>query len=87
MNAVYSLVFYVEVLWHSVKSNPVFVAFSSAFLGALGDSVFDVAQTGHFDFSAAGVHKLIAAAIGSGVIAVVHLYRPTPEKTPNPNHT
>jgi hypothetical protein len=68
----------VQGLWAKLKSNPYFVAAEGAFLGAIGDTIFDELQTGHIDTSATGWHKMLMAGVGSAAVAVRALYKPAP---------
>lgn len=68
-------------LWNSVKSNPIFVAGSSAFVGAAVSAVQDELASGKIDFTRGGVNKLTGYAVTAGVAAVIHLYRPKPKPT------
>ncbi len=73
-------VFLVRQLWLQVRSNPIFVAFSGFFVGAIGNSLDDQLRGGHVDLSQAGLHKLLIASGVSALIAVIHLYRPAPNQ-------
>ncbi len=68
--------------WNSVRSNPIFVTFSSAFVGALISALQDELASGHIDWTRAGVNKLTGYAVTAGVAAIVHLYRPSPGQNP-----
>jgi hypothetical protein len=70
---------FLKQLWLSVRSNPYFVAAYSAAGGAVVDLLYDELQTGQMDFSRAGIHKLLTAAGGAVLVALMHLYRPAPQ--------
>ena len=72
---------FVKNLWAGVRSNPVFVAFSSAATGAIISAVQDGLSMGHIDYTRAGLNKLTGYAVTAGIAAVVHLYRPHPNAT------
>jgi len=71
------------VLWKTLRSNPVFVAFSASAAGAAVSFIQDEFERGRLDFSTQGLHKLGGYAFAAGVAAVVHLYRPSPGTNPN----
>lgn len=68
-------------IWLTVRSNAYFVGAYSAAAGAIADVVYDELQTGHVDVTSAGIHKLLTAAGGATLVALVHLYRPVPPKS------
>src|SRR5271168_1706273 len=68
----------VKLLWQKLRSNPTFVAISGLFFGAVGDSVFEELQTGKLDLSRAGVHRILASAVGTAFVAWWHLHQPAP---------
>jgi hypothetical protein len=67
-----------QALWNKVKSNPVFVAVSSAVVGALVSEIQDEMASGKVDWTRAGLNKLTGYAVTAGVAALIHLYRPNP---------
>ncbi len=64
--------------WNSLKSNPVFVAVSSATVGAVVSGVQDELASGKIDFTRSGWNKLAGYALTAAIAALVHLYRPSP---------
>ena len=78
-NALASLV----KIWKSVRSNPVFVAVSSAAAGAVASAIQDELASGRIDWTRAGVNKLAGLAVTAAIAAVVHLYRTAPGANPN----
>ena len=74
---------FLVALWKTVRSNPVFVAISSAVGGTILDYLDDGFRSGHIDFSPAGFHKLYLVAVGAIIFALAHLYRPAPGANPN----
>jgi hypothetical protein len=66
------------ILWNSVKSNPVFVAVSSASVGAIVSGVQDEMASGKIDWTRGGINKLAGYAVTAGIAALIHLYRPSP---------
>ena len=70
-------------VWKSVRSNPVFVAVSSAAIGAIVSGLQDELASGRIDWSHSGINKLLGYALTAGIAALVHLYRPSPGSTPN----
>jgi hypothetical protein len=79
MNALLS---YLKAIWLTVRSNPVFVAVSSAVVGAIVSGVQDEAASGHIDWTRAGLNKLAGYAVTAAIAALVHLYRTPPGATP-----
>jgi hypothetical protein len=73
---------FIAQLWKSVRSNPVFVAVSSAAGGAVVSGIQDEMASGHIDWTRAGINKLTGYAVTAAVAALVHLYRPAPGATP-----
>jgi hypothetical protein len=73
---------FVKQLWQSVRSNPLFVAASSAAVGAVVSSLQDELASGHIDWTRAGWNKLMGYAFTAAIAAVVHLYRTAPGATP-----
>jgi hypothetical protein len=69
-------------LWKSVRSNPVFVAVSSAMVGAVVSAVQDEMASGKIDFTRGGINKLTGYAVTAAIAALVHLYRPNPPSKP-----
>lgn len=74
---------FIKQLWASVRSNPIFVAGSSAAVGAIVSGLQDELASGHIDWTRAGWNKLMGYAITAAVAAVVHLYRAAPGANPN----
>ena len=70
-------------VWGKVRSNPFFVAASSAFVGALVSGIQDELASGKIDFTRAGWNKLMGYAFTAAIAALVHLYRPTPGAPPS----
>jgi len=66
----------------AVRSNPVFVAASSAAAGAVASMVQDELASGHIDWTRGGLNKLCGLAFTAALAAVVHLYRPRPSDLP-----
>ena len=81
---------WLKQIWNAVKSNPVFVVASTAFVGAIVSMIQDEMASGKVDWTRSGLNKLMGYAFGMAVAAVVHLYRPAPNPTvpasfpPNP---
>jgi len=73
---------FLKQLWASVRSNPFFVAASSAAAGAVASVVQDELASGHIDWSRGGINKLTGLAVTAALAAVVHLYRATPGSNP-----
>jgi hypothetical protein len=73
----------IKAIWRSVRSNPLFVAFSSAATGAIVSTLQDELASGRIDWTRAGINKLTGYAITAGIFAVVHLYRTPPGSNPN----
>jgi hypothetical protein len=67
--------------WNAIKSNPVFVAVSSAAVGAIVSGVQDEMASGKLDWSRGGINKLTGYAVTAAIAALVHLYRPQPNPT------
>jgi hypothetical protein len=67
-----------QAAWNSVKSNPVFVAVSSAAVGAIVSGIQDELASGRIDWTRGGINKLTGYAVTAGIAALVHLYRPAP---------
>ncbi len=72
---------FIKSLWLSIKSNPIFVAASSAFVGAAVSAIQDELASGKIDWTRAGLNKLFGYAITAGIASLVHLYRPQPNPT------
>ena len=70
-------------LWRSVRSNPYFVAATSAAGGAVASMLHDEYIAGHLDFSPTGLTKLKGAATLAVFVAFWHLYQPVPGSNPN----
>jgi hypothetical protein len=73
---------WLKAVWLTVKSNPVFVAVSSAAAGAIVSAVQDEMASGKIDWTRAGLNKLAGYAVTAAVAALVHLYRTPPGATP-----
>ena len=83
MNPIVSLGLLLRAAWLRVRSNPVFVAVSSAFIGAAGNALYQQANSGAIDLSAAGLRKVALTGAAAALLALMHLYRPVPAQ-PNP---
>lgn len=70
-------------LWRSVRSNPYFVAISSAVVGALVSAIQDEMASGHIDWTRGGLNKLTGYAVTAALAAIIHLYRTPPGVNPN----
>jgi len=68
----------IQELWSKVKSNPVFVAVSSAAVGAVVSGLQDEMASGKVDFTRSGWNKLMGYAFTAAIAALAHLYRPAP---------
>lgn len=73
---------FIKQLWLSVRSNPVFVAVSSAAVGAVVSGIQDEMASGKIDWTRAGINKLTGYAVTAAIAALVHLYRPQPGQPP-----
>jgi hypothetical protein len=73
---------YLQQFWLSVRSNPIFVTASSAFVGAVVSMLQDELASGKIDWTRGGLNKLTGYAVTAAVAAIVHLYRPTPPQPP-----
>jgi hypothetical protein len=71
-------------IWQTVRSNPYFVAGSSAFVGAVVSMLQDEMASGRIDWTRGGLNKLTGYAVTAAIAAVAHLYRPTPGSNPKP---
>lgn len=69
---------FLKQLWHTVKSNPFFVAVSTAICSVVLDFLTDYITKGALDTSPAGMKKLLTVMGIAVATAIVHLYRPTP---------
>jgi len=74
---------FAKQVWLSLRSNPFFVAASSAAVGTIVSAVQDELASGKIDWSRGGVNKLVGYALTAAIAAAVHLYRPAPGSTPN----
>ncbi len=74
---------FLKQLWATVRSNPVFVTVSSAFVGALVSGLQDELASGKIDWTRGGLNKLTGYAVTAAIAALVHLYRPSPGAPPN----
>lgn len=70
-------------IWKSVRSNPIFVAVSSAMTGAVVSAIQDEMASGKIDWTRGGINKLTGYAVTAGIAAIVHLYRPNPPSKPD----
>ena len=70
------------VLWKTLRSNPVFVAFYSAATGAAVSVLQDELASGKIDWTRGGLNKLMGYAVTAGIAAVIHLYTPPPGTNP-----
>ena len=73
---------FLKQLWASVRSNPYFVAASSAAAGAVTSIVQDELASGKIDWTRGGINKLTGLAVTAAIAAVVHLYRASPGCNP-----
>lgn len=73
---------FIKQLWLSVRSNPVFVAVSSAAVGAVVSGIQDEMASGKIDWTRAGINKLTGYAVTAAIAALAHLYRPQPGQPP-----
>ena len=73
---------FAKSIWLTIRSNPIFVAFEGAFIGALGNTLEDELNSGHLDFSDAGVKKLLIHSLVAAFVAIRLLVRPTPNPKP-----
>jgi hypothetical protein len=73
---------FIKQLWASFRSNPFFVAASSAAAGAVASFVQDELASGHIDWTRGGINKLTGLAVTAAIAAVVHLYRTAPGANP-----
>jgi len=70
-----------QEFWNAIKSNPVFVAVSSAAVGAIVSGIQDEMASGKIDWTRGGINKLTGYAVTAAIAALVHLYRPNPNPT------
>jgi hypothetical protein len=70
--------------WLAVRGNPFLVAFEGGVIGALFNFIDEGVNSGSFDLSRHGFHKLLVASLIGGVSAVRLLYRPVPGTNPRP---
>jgi hypothetical protein len=87
MHFLTAFAFWAQGAWLRLRSKPGFVAAYSAALGAIGDGLYQQIGLGYVDFTVAGVRKLFFAGLGAAIVALMHLYRPTPQDAaaaPNP---
>ena len=71
---------FLKKLWATLKSNPIFVAAYSAFVGALVSAAQDELASGKIDWTRGGLNKLMGYAFTAAIAAVVHLYQKPPIK-------
>ena len=76
---------FLKQLWATLKSNPIFVAAYSAFVGALVSAAQDELASGKIDWTRAGINKLTGYAVTAAIAAVAHLYRTPPATPPKEN--
>jgi hypothetical protein len=70
------------VAWLKAQAGkPVFVTIWTLFAGALGKEILTTIQTGRIDLSAKSIQSMVGAAVGTTVIALIHLYLPQPNPT------
>ena len=69
-------------IWASIRSNPMFVTFSSAAVGAVVSMLQDELASGKIDWTRGGLNKLTGYAVTAGLAAVIHLYRTPPGLNP-----
>jgi len=74
----------IKQLWASVRSNPIFVTGSSAFVGAAVSMLQDELASGKIDWTRGGLNKLTGYALTAAIAAIIHLYRPAPGSNPTP---
>jgi hypothetical protein len=75
---------FLKNIWKSVRSNPFFVAGSSAAGGAITSCLQDELASGHIDWTRGGLNKLTGLAVTVAVAGIVHLYRTPPGVNPTP---
>jgi hypothetical protein len=69
---------WIKLFWQRIRSNPIFVVASSAFVGSVVSTVQDELAMGKIDWTRAGLNKLTGYAVTAAVAAIVHLYREKP---------
>jgi hypothetical protein len=62
-------------------SNPFVVTAWTLFAGAFGKELLTTLQTGHVDLSLKSIESMVAAAVSTAAIALLHLYLPQPNPT------
>ena len=70
-----------KALWLKIRSNPIFVVASTAFVGAIVSMLQDELASGKIDWTRGGLNKLMGYAFSTAVAALVHLYRMPPNPT------
>ena len=73
---------FLKQIWQRIRSNPYFVAASSAAAGAVVSMVQDELASGKIDWTRGGLNKLTGCALSAAATAIVHLYRPAPGSNP-----
>lgn len=63
-----------KAIWTKIRTNPILVAFWTAFVGALGEQFLRLANTGSFDWSGKNIVEMLGAASTTAIIALIHLY-------------
>lgn len=74
-----------KAFWLTIRNNPVFVTFWTAFTGALAEQFLNFADSGKMDWTLKGCEKMLIGALVTGGIALAHLYLPKPGTNPNPS--
>lgn len=64
--------------WTWLRSNPYFVAATSALFGALLNGLYQEVQAGSVDWTVKGWESLLSTAAGAVIVALYHLYTKTP---------
>ena len=68
-----------KAIWTTIRTNPILVAFWTAFVGALGEQFLRLASSGSFDWSGKNIVEMASAAATTAIIALIHLYtQPSP---------
>lgn len=62
-------------------ANPYVVTAWTLFAGAFGKELVTTIETGHIDLSPKSMESMLAAALSTTAIALVHLYLPQPNPT------
>jgi hypothetical protein len=64
--------------WTWLRSNPYFVAGSSAVFGAVINGLYQELQAGSVDWTLKGWESLGGTALGAAIVAIYHLYTAPP---------